>query len=457
MWQLPKCLLLTQFGAASASLRARAARELVAGHTRIIGGIEAIPTLYAVSLQDEVGHFCGGSLIAPNVVLSAAHCRQGIASEEDKYTAVVGRHDLGDTGDGEEVLVSTEIVHPDYDDWTTDNDFLILILDNPVSAPVVEVSSDVVPVGSAVTVMGWGDTHPSDSIQTISEELMETEVFVVSNEQCEQSTGRIGGLELFGVSIGGVEESYEGKITTNMMCAEHATQQRDSCQGDSGGPLVVRSDEGDKLVGVVSWGFECAHEAFPGVYSRVSSQFEWISDTVCEHGDNPPAYFDCENRMRDASAEETATDGGWTAIVEEDFTRGLGMFQQRHGRGARRYAHAKNRAGVVLVSGGANDSSSLASNQLSLANSPFAMIRVSFSFYAMGMKHADDICVEFELDNRSVSGSKCWSSLHAFYNYQWNDDLSLELEAGNATSLKIRFRADGDDGVLLDKVAIQGR
>ena len=112
------------------------------------------------------------------------------------------------------------------------------------------MSPDVVPVGTAVTVMGWGDTHPADDIRTLAEELMETEVFVVSNEECEQSNGTVGGTEIAGSTIGGYEEDYHNQISENMMCAKDSGE--DSCQGDSGGPLVIRSDSGDIQVGVVS-------------------------------------------------------------------------------------------------------------------------------------------------------------------------------------------------------------
>ena len=86
---------------------------------RVINGEEAIDGRYsyAVSIQDSIGgrHFCGGSLIAPNIVLSAAHCMQS----EIEVKAVIGRHDLRDTTDGEEIIVKEQIPHPEYNASTT--------------------------------------------------------------------------------------------------------------------------------------------------------------------------------------------------------------------------------------------------------------------------------------------------------------------------------------------------
>ncbi|KAL7533866.1 hypothetical protein ACHAXR_005490 [Thalassiosira sp. AJA248-18] len=291
-----KTVLFSQIcilASASKSIRggSQSTREL---NTRIIGGGKADEGRYsyAVSLQDSIGHFCGGSLIAPDIVLSAAHCMQC----GGEYNAVIGRRDLGTTN-GDEVIVKTEITHPGYDWGTTDNDFMILVLDRPTTEDVdmVQVSPGTIPVGTAVTVMGWGDTHPSDDIWENAEELMQTEVFVVSNEECDQSNGTVGGTETEdGVVVGGYEDGYHNQITENMMCAQDNGE--DSCQGDSGGPLVIRLDSKDVQFGIVSWGVSCAHKDFPGVYSRVSSQYYWIRRHVCEESSDPPSYFECDRR-----------------------------------------------------------------------------------------------------------------------------------------------------------------
>eukprot|EP00584_Thalassiosira_punctigera_P000765 CAMPEP_0172531210 /NCGR_PEP_ID=MMETSP1067-20121228/4703_1 /TAXON_ID=265564 ORGANISM="Thalassiosira punctigera, Strain Tpunct2005C2" /NCGR_SAMPLE_ID=MMETSP1067 /ASSEMBLY_ACC=CAM_ASM_000444 /LENGTH=375 /DNA_ID=CAMNT_0013315565 /DNA_START=29 /DNA_END=1156 /DNA_ORIENTATION=- len=299
MMNISKVLLFSQFCAAassSTSLRGdRKSRELRLDATRIIGGSEATEDLYsyAVSLQDRGAHFCGGSLVARNAVLTAAHCLQSRAG----YKAVVGRHDLRDR-DGYVATVTRQIRHPRYNSQRTDNDFAILILDRDIyGVNLVELSPDFVPGEAAVTVMGWGDTHKSDNIQALATGLMETEVFTISNSVCARSSGTIGGQEFLGMTFGGYQASYAGQITNNMICAQDVGE--DSCQGDSGGPMVVRRREGsagaDVQVGVVSWGMGCAHPEFPGVYARISSQYDWIRGQVCEEGSDPPASYGCNS------------------------------------------------------------------------------------------------------------------------------------------------------------------
>lgn len=256
-------------------------RELDA---RIIGGSEAKEDRYsyAVSLQDDIGHFCGGSLIAKDVVLTAAHCKGG------PYNVVLGRHDLDDN-DGQVIPMKREVPHPNYDTYSTDNDFMLVFLEEAVTSNNVDLvtvnSQPSAPsVGQAVRVMGWGDTDIRDDYSEQSDVLMNVRVNVISNEECDDSEGRIDGYD----------DNYHNQISENMLCAKR--NQRDSCQGDSGGPLVIKGDSasGDVQVGVVSWGVSCAHTDFPGVYARVSTAYDWIERQVCKRSSYASdAGFDC--------------------------------------------------------------------------------------------------------------------------------------------------------------------
>ncbi|KAL7531704.1 hypothetical protein ACHAXR_004182, partial [Thalassiosira sp. AJA248-18] len=224
---------------------------------RIVGGREAEDGRYpyAVNFQNDLGQSCGGSLISRDVVLSAAHCGDAFIGK-----VVSGRHNL-DTDEGEEMNVAATLSHPEYNDETIDNDIMLIFLQDPTDPGVefVKLNSDESSpdIGASVTVAGWGRT---DEAATASDVLLAVDVNVIPNAECEQSKGLIGE----------VLQSYEGKISNNMMCAKD--DGKDSCQGDSGGPLVLKRSDGsaDVQVGVVSWGEGCARKDFPGVYARVS-------------------------------------------------------------------------------------------------------------------------------------------------------------------------------------------
>jgi trypsin len=265
-------------------------------HTRIINGTtaEAGRYNYFVSLQNwdwGWSHGCGGSLIAADVVLTAAHCGS-------QALAVIKSHDLGNinVNDGFATEVKWDLPHPKYDNTTVDNDFMLLFLHHPAppDAAFVKLNSNpnVPAAGDHVTVMGHGDTDPDSTIIELGMELLEIEVKVVSNEECEQSEGY---FEYKGALKYG---SLEGMISNNMLCAKDMG--KDSCKGDSGGPLVIKGNDAhdgsdDVQVGVVSFGYGCADPDFPGVYSRVSSAYDWIRQEVCTYSMYPPAEFDCDS------------------------------------------------------------------------------------------------------------------------------------------------------------------
>jgi trypsin len=246
--------------------------------TRIIGGgvTDSNRFPYAVSISDDIGHFCGGSLIAPDMVLTAAHCQGG------SYNAVIGRHNLN-SNSGESIPMDQEFPHPEYNDKVTDADWMLVKLKSSTTQniPFIKINYDgsKPSPGQEVTVMGWGDTTADDMTSELAERLMSVTVNAISNQECDDSEG----------SIGGWNENYHNQITENMLCAKDNGE--DSCQGDSGGPLVILGNDPsqDVQVGVVSWGIGCASRDFPGVYARVSRVTDWIKTTVCQESSQPPA------------------------------------------------------------------------------------------------------------------------------------------------------------------------
>mmetsp|Transcript_6689 Transcript_6689/g.13603 ORF Transcript_6689/g.13603 Transcript_6689/m.13603 type:complete len:718 (+) Transcript_6689:322-2475(+) len=269
--------------------------------TRIIGGTEADSARfpYAVSLQYSGEHFCGGSLIGPDIVLTAGHCNGEFSLNGISYNVVIGRNDLNKFWAGESIKTRKEVRHPQYVDETVENDFNLIFLSRKVSfsnVNYVQINKNpLVPVDDGdgideLTVVGWGDTDSSDDISDPSDVLIETQLYPITNKDCESSQG------LVNTAVGPIFTDLNGGISENMLCAK--ANGKDACNGDSGGPLVIKGNDAtgsdDIQVGIVSWGLGCADKNFPGVYSRISSQYQWIEEQVCTWSMDPPANFDCD-------------------------------------------------------------------------------------------------------------------------------------------------------------------
>jgi len=289
------------------SLRERGVDPLLtaAASTRIINGFEVSNQRYpySVSLQYAGEHFCGGALIAPDVVISAGHCNGSLSLDGIVFNVVIGRHDLSKSWKGQSIRVKEEVRHPLYDEDTVDNDFNLVFLERAVTnVQYVKLNADdAMPtgevgngVGDPLTVVGWGDVNPLEDVATASDVLMETEVFAMTNDKCEEAEGMVNS------QWGPILTNLRDGITDNMLCAR--ADDTDACQGDSGGPLIKKGNDSngadDVLVGIVSWGLGCADEVFPGVYSRISAQYDWIQTHVCELSMNPPDLFNCLARAQ---------------------------------------------------------------------------------------------------------------------------------------------------------------
>lgn len=221
---------------------------------RIVGGTPAgandnpfqVGLLMKSEKDNFAAQFCGGTLIGPNVVVTAAHCSDFIT--KDQVQVLTDTRKLDGTGARHDV--TSIAIHPNWDPDTFDHDVAVWKLATSAKGTIfAKLASAEAAAGVQLLATGWGQLTQGGA-QPVN--LMKVPVPVVEFSNCNDAN------------------SYNGAITDRMFCAGFDAGGKDTCQGDSGGPLTGDANNG-VLNGITSWGIGCAQPNFFGVYTKVAN------------------------------------------------------------------------------------------------------------------------------------------------------------------------------------------
>mmetsp|Transcript_28808 Transcript_28808/g.44286 ORF Transcript_28808/g.44286 Transcript_28808/m.44286 type:complete len:334 (-) Transcript_28808:505-1506(-) len=207
---------------------------------------------------------CGGVLIAPNIVLTAAHCQGGFDQ------IVLGAHDLNNPSPDQMAFkIEKELVHPEFVAHSFDNDLMLIRLQGNTSGfDPIDMMNDgnitEVKDGDSLKVLGWGKMEDGNMAESLQEVYVTA---LIDNEKCKTKLK---------------EQWQPAGVLPSMMCAWNEEDKADTCKGDSGGPMFKEMDDSTNiLIGIISWGYgDCGGI---GIYALISEAYDWIQKFISDN------------------------------------------------------------------------------------------------------------------------------------------------------------------------------
>eukprot|EP00210_Caulerpa_lentillifera_P008714 g8312.t1 len=287
---------------------------------QIVGGSDALidryPFICSLRHRQSKKHFCGGSLIQKNVVLTAAHCVDHRDANIIRPIVHIGQYHRTKNGrNHENIETKKTVIHPEWDPETNANDLALIFLQQDSTYKPISLKKEKSSPNAYLAVLGWGRTEEGGNA---SENLQEVVVPVLRQDKCR--------------------EAYGARISDSMFCAGQLSGGKDACQGDSGGPIIKKESIGtDLLVGVVSWGVGCAREGKPGVYASVSHARAWIEEEIEKLNGNeappspsPPKEETIKEKSPSTTIECQCSEDGWSGNVRTS-RKGCKQHLKAHG------------------------------------------------------------------------------------------------------------------------------